>query len=281
METEKNMAPNPMLHRQFVVRRFGKETADTFTLQLEPQDGAPLAFGPGQFNMLYLFGAGEVPISISGDAAKPSVLIHTIRAVGSVTNLMQRLKKGDVVGVRGPYGAAWPVAAAEGSDVLIITGGIGLAPLRPALYHILRHRKRYGRVSLLYGARTPADILYRKELEKWRARMDIDVAVTVDHATGGWKGHVGLVTTLIRRASFDPPRSAAMICGPEVMMRFTAMDLIERGVGPASIAVSMERSMKCGIGLCGHCQCGRFFVCKDGPVFPYPAVERLLQTREI
>ena len=256
-----------------------RETADTFTLTLTP-DG-PFQFRPGQFNMLYMPGIGEVPISISGDPSFPDRLIHTIRAVGSVTNPMAALRKGDQLGVRGPFGEGWPVQMFREADVIVMAGGIGLAPLRPALLEILEHRDGFGKVALLYGARTPQEILFRRELDLWRAERILDVKITVDSAPRTWKGNVGLVTSLIPRTEFSPEKAVAFICGPEVMMRFTAMELIKRGVAPERIFVSMERNMHCGVGLCGRCQHGPRFICKDGPVFTYAAVRNLLNTREI
>ncbi|MCS6816464.1 MAG: FAD/NAD(P)-binding protein, partial [Blastocatellia bacterium] len=208
------MMPNPMEPRPYRIRRVHRETADTFTLELTPVNGtAAFSFAPGQFNMLYVFGVGEIPISISGDPAKLETLVHTTRVVGTVTKAMRRLKRGDTLGVRGPFGSSWPVEEAEGNDVVIVAGGIGLAPLRPALYHILSRREKYGKVVLLYGARTPEDLLYRNELSQWRAQFDLEVYVTVDRATGGWRGNVGVVTTLIPRAPFDPLNAIAMVCG--------------------------------------------------------------------
>jgi len=267
--------------RPFEVRAYAKETYDTFTLDLVPADGGPVSFLPGQFNMLYVFGVGEAPISVSGDPAKPDRLVHTIRAVGAVTRALGRLRRGDAIGVRGPFGAGWPVADAEGHDLVIAAGGIGLAPLRPAVYWALAHRPAYGRVVVLYGARTPEDILYPRELERWRSRFDLEVEVTVDRAGTGWLGNVGVVTTLIGRAPFDPRRTVAMICGPEVMMRFTAMEFQKRGVPSPNIHLSMERNMKCGVGLCGHCQWGPHFICRDGPVFALDRIAGLLGKREI
>lgn len=274
-------AAGPMLPRLFQVRRVRPETYDTFTLELEPGDGAPPAFAPGQFNMLYLFGVGEVAISISGDSSVPSPLTHTLRAVGAVTRGLCGLKPGDAVGVRGPFGNSWPMAEAEGHDVVLVAGGIGLAPLRPAVYHLLEHRGRYGRVVLLCGARSPKDLLFRRELERWRGRFDLEVTPTVDYAAGDWNGQVGVVTTLIARAGFDPSQTVAMTCGPEVMMRFTARELVRRGVDPANIHLSLERNMKCAVGFCGHCQYGSRFICKDGPVFRYGDVASLLEVREV
>ena len=274
--------PDPMLPQRYRIQRVHREIPDTFTLELEPEDGVDIPqFATGQFNMLYVFGVGEIPISISGDMAKRKPLIHTTRAVGTVSKAMSELKTNDVIGVRGPFGSYWPIKQAEGKDVVIAAGGIGLAPLRSVMYHILSHREKYGKAVLLYGARTPEDILYRHELEQWRAQFDLEVDVTVDRATGSWRGSVGVVTRLIPRASFDPNNTIAMVCGPEIMMRFTAADLEKRGVALENIYVSMERNMKCAIGMCGHCQYGPNFVCKDGPVFQYSQIQGLLSKREV
>ncbi len=164
---------------------------------------------------------------------------------------------------------------------MIVAGGIGLAPLRPALHQLLSQRDKYGRVVLLYGARSPAEILYRRELEQWRARFDLEVQVTVDRAMSGWRGNVGVVTTLIPKASFDPPSTLALVCGPEVMMRFTVLELQRRGLGTESIFLSLERNMKCGVGFCGHCQFGPTFICKDGPVFRFDRIRAIFGLREI
>jgi NAD(P)H-flavin reductase len=274
--------PDPMLPQRYRVEHVRREIPDTFTLELVPAVGGDIPpFATGQFNMLYVFGVGEIPISISGDPAKRRPLVHTTRAVGIVSRAMRELKPDDVIGVRGPFGSHWPIEQAEGKDIVIAAGGIGLAPLRSVMYHIISHREKYGKAVLLYGARTPADLLYRRELENWRAHFDLDVYVTVDRATGSWRGSVGVVTRLIRRAPFDPKNTVAMVCGPEVMMRFTAAEFEERGVIRENIYVSMERNMKCAIGMCGHCQYGPNFVCKDGPVFQYSQVQGLLTKWEV
>ena len=276
------ITPHPMLPHPYRVQRVRRETSDTFTLELEPQTGSrELTFAPGQFNMLYAFGAGEVPISISGDPARPAVLVHTTREVGAVTRAMRKLKPSDSLGVRGPFGTGWPVTAARGADVVIVAGGIGLAPLRPALYQILAEREHYGKVALLYGTRTPADILFRRELQQWHSRFDLEVHVTVDRAMGNWRGNVGVVTSLVARAPFDPQSTLAMVCGPEIMMRFTVQELEQRGVALENIYLSMERNMKCAVGWCGHCQFGPTFICKDGPVFRYDRIQALLAIREV
>ena len=274
--------PDPMLPQLYRVQRVRREIPDTFTLELEPGEGVEIPpFASGQFNMLYVFGVGEIPISISGDPARRRPLVHTTRAVGTVSKAMRELKPEDVIGVRGPFGTHWPIERAMGKDVVIVAGGIGLAPLRSAMYQIISQREKYGKVVLLYGARTPEDILYRREVAHWRAHFDLEVYVTVDNATGKWRGSVGVVTRLIPRAPFDPLNTVAMICGPEVMIRFTAAELEKRGVATENIFVSMERNMKCAIGQCGHCQYGPHFVCKDGPVFQYSRVQHLLTKWEI
>jgi NAD(P)H-flavin reductase len=201
--------------------------------------------------------------------------------VGAVTKALCGSKKGDVLGVRGPFGSSWPLEQVNGRDVLIVAGGLGLAPLRPAVYSILAHRARFGRVAILVGCRTPEEVLFGRELERWRGRFDLDVRVTVDRARPEWRGEVGVVTTLLPKALSDPAKTVAFICGPEVMLRFAASDLKARGVAPEAIQISMERNMKCAIGICGHCQFGPEFVCKDGPKFPWSRVEALLRVREM
>lgn len=267
----------PRRHR--VVDRVD-ETDDTATLLVEPVDGPPAAFRPGQFHMLWAFGVGEVPISISGADGADGPLAHTIRAVGPVTRALCAAAPGTEIGLRGPFGTDWGLDAAQGGDVLLVAGGIGLAPLRSALHRVLAERDRFGRVGLLVGARSPDAILFTRELENWRGRFDTEVEVTVDYAVAGWRGDVGVVTQLIRRAVFDPDRTLALVCGPEVMMRFTAKALVDRGVPTDRIRVSLERNMQCAIGLCGHCQLGPDFVCRDGPVLSWARVGPMLGVRE-
>ncbi len=274
--------PEPMLPEPYRIQRVGQETDDTFTLELLPLGGgAGMSFAPGQFNMMYVFGVGEVPISISSDPEDAPRLQHTTREVGTVTRAMRLLKRGDTIGIRGPYGTHWPVEEADSRDVVIVAGGIGLAPLRPALYRLMAQRQRYHKVVLLYGTRTPEDILYRRELEQWRGKFDLEIQVTVDRAASTWRGNVGVVTTMIPRAPFEPANTLAMVCGPEVMMRFTVMELEKRGVPTDRIYLSMERNMKCGVGLCGHCQYGPYFACKDGPVFSYNRIAPILGKAEV
>jgi NAD(P)H-flavin reductase len=258
-----------------------RESADTVTLELEPPAGEAFAFRPGQFNMLGAFGTGQVPISISGDPTTGGPVLHTIRDVGIATHALCALEPGDHVGVRGPYGTCWPLEEAEGGDVMIIAGGIGLPPVRPAVYHLIAHRDRYQRVVLLYGARTPADLLFTGELADWRGRFDLDVQVTVDAAAGGWRGDVGVVPNLIATARFDPAAATAFMVGPEIMMRFTVRALVSAGVPDDRIFLSMERNMQCAVAMCGHCQLGPFLVCRDGPVFCHRSLGLWLRLREV
>lgn len=278
----KDRQANPMMPKLYTVRGIRQELADTWTLEIEPMDGGLCPrFLPGQFNMLYVFGVGEMAISISGDPSWRGSFIHTVRAVGTGTKAVCALQAGDVLGVRGPFGTAWPDLELVGKDVVLVAGGIGLAPLRPTIYSILADRDGYGRVSLLYGARTPHDLLYTDELSRWRDRPDLNLGVTVDTAERSWFGNVGVVTTLIPRIQFDPANAVAVICGPEIMMRFTIMELQKRGIDSENIYISMERNMKCAIGLCGHCQLGPEFVCKDGPVFRFDKVTGIFGKREL
>jgi len=263
------------------IQRVERETADTFTVHLDVS-GRPAGFpfAPGQFNMLYVFGVGEVPISISGDPDQPSELVHTIRAVGTVTHAIRNQPKDGVVGLRGPYGHGWPLANAKGGDLLIVAGGLGLAPLRAAVYSVLRHRAEFRDVALVVGARTPQDLIFRAELEQWAREDRIQVLVTVDRAGTDWEGPVGVVPSLLRQARFEPERTLAFVCGPEVMMRFTERELARLGVGPAQLYLALERNMKCAVGLCGRCQLGPAFLCKDGPVLRYDRVLPFFSTRE-
>ena len=275
------LVDDPMLPRLFRVERTRRDTRDTFTLELEPADGERLRFAAGQFTMLGAWGVGEVPISISGDPTAQGPLEHTIRSVGSVTRALVHTERGGVLGVRGPFGTGWEVARAEGGDAVFAAGGIGLAPLRSALQEVVAHRDRYRRVLLLYGARTPQDVLFAPDLRRWESDCDVEVAVTVDNGPYDWRGRVGFVTQLVPRAGFDPARTTAFVCGPEIMMRASAQALADRGVATDRIRLSMERSMKCGVGLCGHCQLRELFLCVDGPVLGYDRLEPLMSRREL
>ena len=272
----------PMIPRLFRVTQTRREREGIRTLHLVPADGTPArAYAPGQFSMLYVFGLGEAAISIAGRGVRDDSLVHTVRAVGAVSEAICNLKRGAMIGVRGPFGSAWPVAQSAGRHVLLIAGGVGLPPLRGALQAIMERRESFGRVSLLVGARAPDLILYRKELGRLRSNPDIHVEITVDRGGPEWHGQVGLVTTLIDRALFLPSNTVAMICGPEAMMRFTVRELQRCGMRDEDIYLSLERNMKCAVVVCGHCQFGPAFVCREGPVFRYDRIRDWLSIREL
>ena len=272
----------PVVHRVVGRRR---ETDDVVTIQLEPVSGTRLEFRPGQFNMLSAFGIGEAAISLSGAPRDPGPLRHTVRDVGPVSHALCQSDVGDLVGVRGPFGSDWRIGdrSEDGRDrdTVVVAGGIGLAPLRGAVQELVAaSRENGGRVFVLVGARDPSQIIFNEDLQAW-ADDGAYVDLTVDRASAQWSGRVGLVTTLLGRAPFDPARTRALICGPEIMMRFTARDLVDRGVDQRAILVSLERNMECGLGWCGHCQLGPFLLCRDGPVVAYAGVvSDLLAERE-
>lgn len=277
MSVAPSIQRDAMVPRLFGVETRRDETVDTFTFELAPRDGGPPhAFKPGQFNMLYLFGRGEVAISMSGDPADPGRLVHTVRMAGSVTRGFAQLEPGQTIGVRGPFGTAWPTDVAEGRDIVILAGGLGLAPLRPAILDVLANRRRYRRAIVLYGTRNPGMLLFRRDLESWTGSPELDFQMTVDHADPSWTGRVGVITKLIAGADFDPGTATAFVCGPEIMMHFAVEALKTRGMRGADIYLSMERNMKCALGHCGHCQFGPAFVCRDGPVFRHDHIARLL-----
>jgi NAD(P)H-flavin reductase len=258
-----------------------QESSDVFSFELEPPVGGNFHFEPGQFNMLYVHGVGECAISISGDPGLTHSVVHTVRIVGSVTRKLCELQPGDELGIRGPFGVGWPLELAKGKDLLFVAGGIGLVPVRPAILKALRHRRDYGKISLIYGARTPRDLLFGPEVERWQRESGVQVFLTVDQPDDGWQGHVGFVNRLFSMTGVEPSKTEAMLCGPEMMMRVSAGDLLRLDLPPSSIHLSIERNMKCGFGLCGHCQLGPVFVCKDGPVFNWDRVGRYLAVREL
>jgi NAD(P)H-flavin reductase len=253
------------------------ETRDTFTLTLRLEGGAPYRFEPGQFNMLYLFGCGEVPISVVD--ADSDGLRHTVRAVGRVTRGLHALTVGDRIGLRGPYGRGWPLQAAAGHDLLIVTGGLGCAPSVSIVQHVLAHRERFGHLTIMQGVRHADDLIWRDRYAAWASLPDVDVRLAADVAAPGWGDHVGLVTELFDSVDLRPRTTFAMLCGPEVMMQASAAQLHHRGVAAKRIFLSMERNMHCGVGLCGHCQRGARFVCRDGPVFAWPELSELFGVR--
>lgn len=270
-----------MVPAPFRVSDRREETADTATIVLEAVDGETLSFRPGQFNMLAPFGIGEAAISIAGHPDEPHRLVHTIRSVGPVTRALTSLTPGDVVGVRGPFGQGWPLEVAEGRDLVFVAGGIGLAPLRPAILRAFARRRRYGNLWVLYGARTPADLLFVAELREWRARFDAEVEVTVDRAGSDWHGDVGVVTRFLPYVHVSSTAPVVMACGPEIMMQVVADRIVQVTGAASDIYLSLERNMKCGVGMCGHCQFGPDFICRQGPVLPYSVLESRLRVREL
>ncbi|MGW7573321.1 FAD/NAD(P)-binding protein [Streptomyces sp. NPDC054765] len=268
-------APAPLPYR-VIERR--EETSDTAEIVLEPVMSALPPFAPGQFAMVYAFGVGDIPLSLSGVAG--SRLTHTVRAVGAVSGALHGLQPGETVGVRGPLGTSWDLPAVAGCDLVIVAGGLGLAPLRPLIHDALATPQRYGQLNILIGARTPGDLVCVRDIDRWRA-AGARVQVTVDRPDDSWQGDVGVVTALLDRARFDPAGAAAFLCGPEVMIRATARDLVHRGLASDRIRISLERTMHCGTGHCGHCQLGPLLLCRDGPVVAWTQAEALLAVREL
>lgn len=273
-----------MLPRRYRVTANERETADTRTLCLAPVDPPLPHFAAGQFTMVYVFGVGEIPLSISGSPlVRDEILVHTVRSVGAVSEALCRAEPGTVVGVRGPFGEGWDVRRSRGRDLLFVAGGIGLAPLRPALLEVLATRREYGFVTVIAGAKTPQEHLYRVEDESWLAggvtvlravdRLPIDPCT---YQPRRWPGAVGLVTDLLPQVRLRPERTTAYLCGPEVMMTHTGAALAQLGLRPEDVELSLERNMRCGAGLCGHCQLGPDFVCLNGPVTTYDHAEPLL-----
>lgn len=259
-----------------------EENLDTISFLMKPNGKRTVEdIQPGQFNMLYAFGKGEVPISVSSLRGGPGNLVHTIQDVGKISGTLCNLQPGDTLGVRGPFGSVWPIEKAKGKDVIIMAGGLGIAPLRPVIEYIAMNREDFGDVNVLYGTRSPETMAFHRDIISWQADPTITFLITVHSAMSKWGGRVGLVTDLVRKATFDPENTLAMVCGPEIMMRFSVIRLEDAGMSQENIYVSMERNMKCGVGHCGHCQYGPEFICKDGPVFPANQVMRLMNINEL
>lgn len=273
--------------RVATVRRVVQEAYETYTYWLtldDPVVRRAYRFEPGQINMFGVVGVGEIPISVSSDPARPMRLAHTIRATGRVTNVIKGLRPGDRVTLRGPFGRPWPVSAARGGNLLVVAGGLGLAPARPAIYRAIRDRGAFRRVIVLVGARGPEHMLFRHELDAWAQWLrfrGIETHLTVDIADDTWPYGEGVVTTLFPRASIDPRVTTVFTCGPEIMMRFAVRDLLGLGVPARRIWLSIERNMHCGVKLCGHCQLGPYFVCADGPIFRYDEIGELMGVAEL
>ncbi len=275
---------SPWAPRRYRVEAHQAETRDVFTLRLRPLAGPPPTFVPGQFNMLYAFGHGESAISMGGDPVadvREGYLQHTIRAVGNVTNALQKLPLGSSIGVRGPFGVGWPVDELRGQDLLIVAGGLGLVPLAPLVRQVLRQRADFGRIQILYGSRSVDDQLFAPELTQWAGFESVEVYRTVDAATPGWSEHIGTVTHLIPSLRLDPDNAVALVCGPEIMMRFTVMALAQAGLPDTAIYMSLERHMQCALGFCGHCLFGPELGCRDGPVFRFDRLRRWMGVKSL
>ena len=277
LQARGNTEDNPyLIHPATIVDKIREsDTIHTYRLRIDNEDvRRRYRFLAGQFNMIYLFGVGEVAISIVSDPDEPELLDHTIRAVGRVTKAMAGLNPGDVLGVRGPFGQGWPLDEARNHDVVIVTGGLGCAPVVGAIEYIFRRRERYGSVKILHGVKTPEDLLFRERFDSWRTQPDTEVLLTSDQPGKIWRHHVGVVTELFEMVSIDPATTMVLMCGPEIMMRLGVPILLRRGIPDTAVYVSLERHMECGIGLCGHCQMGPYFICKDGPIMRYDRVEQ-------
>ncbi len=273
------------------VRSRVEENRDSATLCLEPLKEALQAPQPGQFMMLYAFGVGEVAISVSGyptaadgtitPTATDETIMLTIRAVGAVSRALHDAQVGTVIGVRGPFGTSWGLAEAVGRDLVMLCGGVGLCPLRPAVHGALAHRENYGRLVVIVGARSPADFLFASELDKWAEDPRIELRVTVDVPAQGFSGEIGFVTEPLGRLALNPDRTTGFLCGPPAMLRFGAEALIAKGLAASDIRLSLELNMQCGIGWCGHCQIGPLLLCRDGPVVSYDIARPLLAVKEL
>lgn len=250
------------------------DSIHTYRLRLNDEEARRnFRFTAGQFNMVYLFGVGEVAISIVSDPEEPERLDHTIRSVGRVTSAIAQLQAGETLGIRGPFGQGWPLHAARGHDVVIVTGGLGCAPVMGAIEYIFRRRLHYGSVKIIHGVKSPRDLVFHERFEAWSKRPDTEVLLASDRPDKTWRYHVGVVTELFEHVSIDPPKTMVLMCGPEIMMRLGVPILMRRGIPATAIYVSLERHMECGVGLCGHCQMGPYFLCKEGPVMRYDLIE--------
>jgi len=270
------MSQSPYLPQWATIKRIRQETELEKLFELELPGKAPLGHKPGQFVEVGIYGVGEAPISISSSPNRKESFDLVVRKVGNFTNLLHQHKVGDRVTIRGPYGNGFTLDAFRGRDVLFVAGGIGLVPLRSLIHAVLEDRLAFGRVIIMFGAKSPADLLFKDELAEWTNRRDIDFYITVDRAPqAGWSGHVGVITTLFPKMEFDPKRTVAAVCGPPIMYKYVLLELLARSVPQQNIYLSLERRMKCGLGKCGHCQINNVYVCQKGPVFCYPEVTKL------
>ena len=284
MRLAADQSPGTWESRLAHIAEVTRETSDVTTYRFEiretGQTNSEFEFSPGQFNMVYLPGFGESALSLSSDADQHASFTHTVRRVGNMTSALARLTVGGQVGIRGPFGTSWPIEACQGRHVVVACGGLGIAPLRSVIYHFVQNRQRFGRIALIYGARTPADLVYEREFREWQD-ADVEMIVTVDRESPGWNGVVGVVPGQIDELDADFDDAVALVCGPEIMMRYSIREFLERGTPPDQIHVSMERNMSCGIGFCGHCQIGPVLLCRDGPVLCYNSIRPLLNLEDL
>jgi len=277
-----NSSLNPYLPQEAIIVNRVQETPTLFTLRLKFTEQSiqdAYTFEPGQFNMLYLYDVGEIPISIVSDPQDSQIIDHTIRIVGRVSKGMANLKIGDKIGLRGPYGRGWPMLESINKDIVIVTGGIGCAPVVSVINYIEQRRKEYGHLNILQGVKHTADFIWKDRYDKWRELPDTKVLLTADAGEALWPWHIGSVTTLFDQLEFDPDNVFIMMCGPEGMMRVVCDHMLDNRVKASQIFLSMERNMQCAIGHCGHCQYGSKFICKDGPVFSYDEIHQLFDTQ--
>lgn len=261
-----------------IIESIQTESSDTKTFKIcfkNKKIKDSFTYKPGQFVEMSVLGVGEAPISITSSPSRKGFLQFTVRAVGKVTNAIHKLKAGDVVYIRGPYGNSFPFDEVKGKNLLFVAGGIGLPPLRSIINMVFDNRTDFGRVKILYGAKTPQELCFKEELKQWRKIPETEAFLTVDRPTDGWKGHVGVVTTLWDKTPIMPDETIAYVCGPPIMIKFVVQKLSESGFRPEDIYVSLERYMKCGVGKCGHCNIGGKFVCIDGPIFNYAEIKTL------
>ena len=269
---------NPYLPHEARILEVIRESPSLFTLRLQftdPEVQAGYSFAPGQFNMVYLFGVGEVAISIVSDPKEEHIVDHTIRSVGRVTKGLAKLAAGDRIGLRGPYGRGWPLLAAEQKDVIVVTGGLGCAPVVSVINYVMRRRERFGRLNIVQGVKHSSDLIWADRYDQWRQLPDTQVLLAADAGAPLWPWHIGRVTDLFAKLEFDPERCIVMMCGPEGMMHVVVREMLQRGLRESDLWLSMERNMQCALGHCGHCQFGPRFVCKDGPVFCYHDIKSL------
>ncbi len=273
---------NPYLPMEAEIIERIQESPGLFTLRLrltDPQQQASYTFKPGQFNMLYLHGIGEIAISIVSDPQDEHIIDHTIRAVGRVSQGIEQLKQGERIGLRGPYGNSWPMAQAEQKDVVIITGGLGCAPVVSVIEYVARRRERFGHLNIVQGVKHSSDFIWRERYDKWRELADTQVLLAADAGEPIWPWHIGRVTDLFEQMIFNPQQVMVVMCGPEGMMKVVVKNMLARGVAEDDIYLSMERNMHCGIGHCGHCQYGDKFICRDGAIFSYAQVKALFKIK--